>query len=324
MGATLPVPWFDRGSADGKPDSHDIRSRAFDFNADGRMDVLVFSRPAFDGTEWPVQSAVQFLVNRGQGRFEDVTANWLLGYDHNTNSAYAPLFVDVNGDGRLDIFMSDSAFGAGPNRSTTLLIQQPDGRFQDTGRDLFSAYLDPMGGIATLAQGPSGQFFLVTEAHGQSGVGTVRVAPLQFPSLPLPTRLQEIDGWRAFDIAGTAGPVALTLGAVFGAAEVSNRSYVGVGLSLMDSGLDYEGLLGLALQVRLGDKPSAAQVVDLLFSNLVGRLPTSVERQEYVGWLDSGGMTPVELARLAADLDLNASNIDLVGLQQQGLSYLLA
>ena len=44
---------------------------------------------------------------------------------------------------------------------------------------------------------------------------------------------------------------------------------------------------------------------------------------EYSAIIDTGGMTAVGLTLLAADHSINETNIDLVGLSQTGLDYLL-
>lgn len=130
------------------------------------------------------------------------------------------------------------------------------------------------------------------------------------------------DGFYAFGMMGVAGQVAKTLGAVFGASTVNNKKYVGIGLSLLDGGMTYEALMGLALGVKLGNALSHATVVNLLHTNVMGAAPTQAERDFYVGLLDSGVYNPMSLGVLAAETPLNATNIDLVGLSQTGLEFL--
>lgn len=47
---------------------------------------------------------------------------------------------------------------------------------------------------------------------------------------------------RAYDLDGHAGETAKILGAVFGAESITNQKYVGIGLSLLDDGMEYEQL----------------------------------------------------------------------------------
>jgi len=135
-------------------------------------------------------------------------------------------------------------------------------------------------------------------------------------------RLLFADSALAFDLDGHAGTVARILGAVFGAAEVANKLYAGIGLDLLDGGMALPELYALALDARLGAGYSRSAQVDLLFTNLVGRAPDADERAYWVGTLERGEFSAVGLTQMAAELDLNAANIGLVGLAQDGLAYL--
>jgi hypothetical protein len=129
------------------------------------------------------------------------------------------------------------------------------------------------------------------------------------------------DGFLALDLDGHAGDVAKVLGAVFGADAVYNPDYVGVGLQLVDSGLNMHQLAEVALAFRLGPQPSSAQVVELLFTNLVGAAPTYDQLQPLTALLDSGALTPTDLGVVAAEHELNLANIDFVGLSDYGIVY---
>ncbi|MCB1788371.1 MAG: VCBS repeat-containing protein, partial [Gammaproteobacteria bacterium] len=166
---TLPLPilaspeWEQQGITN----SHDVRVENFDFNRDGLPDLLVMSRAWLDAEgNWPNISAVQFLENRGGGQFADVTAARLVGYDHASVASYRPTFDDFNHDGLTDIFLGESNF-EGENNSHTVLIQQPDGTFIDTGRDAFNQLLSPNenGAIGNILRGPNGQHYFVWREH---------------------------------------------------------------------------------------------------------------------------------------------------------------
>ena len=139
-------------------------------------------------------------------------------------------------------------------------------------------------------------------------------------------RLQFSDRCLAFDLGPleAAGQVARILGAVFGKEAVANREYVGFGLKLMDAGLPYEETIAFALNTRLGDGTSHESVVDLLYSNLFGILPSDSERDYYVSLLNGGIFNQATLGALAADANVNAVNIDLIGLSARGLAFLPA
>jgi len=153
---------------------HNVRAKAFDFNADGLMDVLVFTRENWNGTQWPTNSRIQFLKNNGNGNFVDVTADLLVGYATNSNASYSPVFLDLNGDRRVDIFLSESQFGA--SNSTAMLIQNTDGKFVDTARAQLSAQLNASGGMATVLRGPGGTLYFAFEAQSYGGGATLSLS----------------------------------------------------------------------------------------------------------------------------------------------------
>lgn len=140
-------------------------------------------------------------------------------------------------------------------------------------------------------------------------------------SLTNTERLQFMDVNLALDVDGNAGTAAKILGAVFGAVSVSNTAYVGIGLSYLDNGMSYPDLMLLALNARLGAGFSNAAEVNLLYQNLVGSLPSAADLDYWTGTLTSGQFTQASLAVMAADLDLNTTNINLVGLAQVGIEY---
>jgi len=134
-------------------------------------------------------------------------------------------------------------------------------------------------------------------------------------------RLQFADIGVALDLSGNAGTVAKILGAVFGPAEVANEVYAGIGLYFIDGGMTYESLMQLAIDARLGAGASHQAVVDLLYTNVVGVPPGDVDRAYFVGLLDTGAYTVAGLGVMAADIDLNVTNINLIGLVGTGLEY---
>lgn len=135
-------------------------------------------------------------------------------------------------------------------------------------------------------------------------------------------RLVFADESLAFDFEGAAGLTARILGAVFGPAAVKNATYAGIGLQLLDAGTSADTLMQLALDARLGSGFTPAAEVQLLYRNLTGGDPSAADLAFWVSSLNRGGYTPVSLAQMASQLELNALNIDLVGLIQQGLGFL--
>lgn len=133
-------------------------------------------------------------------------------------------------------------------------------------------------------------------------------------------RLHFDDVKVAFDLDGNAGKVAKLLGVVFGVQALSNKTFVGIGLEQADNGLSYTGLAALALNAA-GARTSSG-IVDLMWKNLFGAVPSAQQAAPYIALLDSGQHTPGSLGVLAADLPLNLAHIDLVGLQSSGIQYI--
>ena len=132
-------------------------------------------------------------------------------------------------------------------------------------------------------------------------------------------RLMFADEKIALDLDGNAGMAAKLLGAVFGAASVANTTYVGVVLGLLDNGMGYADLAGLAVHAAGASTPE--QVVNLLWSNLVGSMPSAEQAQPLVDILNRGDISIGALAVVAADTSFNQANINLSGLAATGLAY---
>jgi len=180
---TLPAPRL-LATEDSTNRSHDIRTRAVDFDSDGRLDIVIFSYKANYArslVETEYKSEIQFLRNTGNAVFVDVTDTIRSGYDTTGYLGYYPEFRDFNGDGRLDLFLSQpDYFSSRAHKSTTLLIQQANGTYKDTGKsDLSNAV--GYGGQGLLAKGPAGKTYLVTEAPwARTSFTTVYIQPVNF------------------------------------------------------------------------------------------------------------------------------------------------
>jgi hypothetical protein len=116
-----------------------------------------------------------------------------------------------------------------------------------------------------------------------------------------------------------ANITAKILGAIFGKESVSNKNYVGIGLNFLDAGWTYDNLAALALDAA-GAKTND-QIVSLLWTNVIGTQPTTADKAPYIALLEKG-MSAGALAHLAADSSFNTTNINLVGLAQNGIEYI--
>lgn len=180
--AILPAPRL-TALEDATRSSHDIRARSVDFDADGLLDVVVFSYlmlNAGQDAESARRGEIQFLRNKGNGVFEDVTDTVRVGFDTSGYVGYQPVFRDFNGDGRVDLFSSQpDFFASGRHKSTTLLMQQADKTFRDTARSDFAAVIASAGGQGVMAKGPAGRWFLVKEgAWERDGLTRVWIHPV--------------------------------------------------------------------------------------------------------------------------------------------------
>jgi hypothetical protein len=177
---------------------------------------------------------------------------------------------------------------------------------------------DGAGGIDMALYGSARSSYQLTI----SGSSVAVTGPGLNDSLTNVERLGFSDRNVAVDLGGAAGITAKILGAVFGAPAIKeNPAYVGIGLALLDSGMSYEALMQLALNVRAGGASHAA-VVELLYLNVVGAQPGAEQLGLYTGWLDSGSYTAAQLGVFAADNPLNLAHIDWVGLNAHGIDYI--
>ena len=136
-------------------------------------------------------------------------------------------------------------------------------------------------------------------------------------------RLKFNDKYIAIDLDGNAGKTVKFLAALLGKESATNKEYVGAGLKLLDGGMSYEALMELGIGILLGANPSGASVVDLLYKNLVGSTAPQSILDEYGSMIDSGSMTATSLGIAVAEHSTTATNIDLVGLSQTGVEYII-
>lgn len=219
----------------------------------------------------------------------------------------------ISGNGRLITFRSEASniVSGDANGSDDIFVvgnpfysdSQPSGAGGGIDVAVFSGNLTDY----VLTKNNSG--YTVRALTGTDGTDTIsNIERLKFADVSL-----------ALDIDGNAGKVAKILGAVFGKASVSNKEYVGIGLKLLDDGMTYEALAGLAIGVT--GKKAPVDVVDLLWTNVVGSHPSPGQAQPLVDMLNSG-MTTAALVVLASDTALNQINVNLVGLQHTGVEFI--
>ncbi len=132
-------------------------------------------------------------------------------------------------------------------------------------------------------------------------------------------RLRFSDVNIALDLDGHAGQTVKLLAAVFGLPAASTKTFVGIGLKLLDAGMSYEELATAAM-TAIGIK-SNADAVSLLWFNLFGDKPSDTQIQPIVEAMENG-VGIGALTVFVADLELNTNKIDLAGLTKLGVEYL--
>ncbi|MDD1649458.1 MAG: FG-GAP-like repeat-containing protein [Methylococcaceae bacterium] len=300
----------------------------FDYNGDLASDFYMEFSGAGAGDSTPV-----VWLNDGMGGFSVVTPGQLVNPGYEGQFAYGRLYQTSAGLQWVGPAMEKSDHSLLLNRmvTTTAYIGRPgdDAAESLTGNNNRNYFvggggndtIDGAGGIdfATYTS-HSGNYQILVKENSILEI-SARSGGEGIDSLLNIERLKFSDGMMAFDLTGNAGIVVKILGAVFGAAATQVREYVGIGLHYADGGMSYEALVQLAIDARLGANVSHSAVVDLLYTNVVGMPPPEADRAHFVGLLDNQTFTVAGLGVFAADFELNLTNIDLVGLAQQGLEY---
>ena len=295
---------------------------AVDLNGDGYLDFLSNSSTstATNTASWDGETNTAFMLNDGTGRFSRVGVEGL---------RYGE-FTPVPQNGKLGFLSIQLAggYGSAADGSTvgTFFVTDTPWTLGDGGNNfLYSTSandsIDGFAGIDTFyANGRMTDFsFMVTERRvisiidnaGLNGVDTLsNVERIRFDDVKV-----------AIDLDGNAGTAARILGALWGKESIENPAFVGIVLHYLDSGVSYEALVDLALGAILDANKTNEAIVELVFTNLVGEAPTQDVKTELASYMDSGAYSQAGFARAIADLELNATNIDLVGLTSTGLQY---
>jgi hypothetical protein len=109
--AELPVPYFERSNSTTTARSHDVSCVIGDLNSDGKLDIVVVSYlydNSVTDTAGP-QSQVQIYMNQGNLTFTETTdIAFVGGYNQSILASYTPKLIDLNGDGKLDIWLMNT------------------------------------------------------------------------------------------------------------------------------------------------------------------------------------------------------------------------
>ena len=266
--------------------------KLIDINRDGWLDIFV------GGYTAPIsENAPALYLNDGAGRFyaHKFTADYF-----NSGSGRVPFLIDANNDKKTDIGFVDFN---GSGFEFNLLINDMNSSLAKTA--YFNGKLKDYALIVS-----SDRLLTITDSiDSRDGARTLKNID----------RIKFNDSFLAIDLNENAGTTVKILGAVFGKESVSNKNYVGIGLSFLDAGWTYDNLAALALDAA-GAKTND-QIVSLLWTNVIGTKPTAADKAPFITLLENG-MTAGALAHLAADTSFNTTNINLVGLAQTGIEYM--
>jgi hypothetical protein len=315
-----------------------------DVNFDGLKDVIL-SLSNSDSRK-PDEASASIFLNRG-GYFLPINQSESLSYKisnvGDSQSIGDLITGDFNGDGVTDL-VSLTSIRKGSNSAENewaVLLHQGNyltsfnNEFRGTasndtlssnnglnifrglaGNDLISGTLDFVDSAAYFGARSD---FNIKIVNGFPSVVADRFGNEGTDSLTGIERLLFSNLSVAFDINGSAGTTAKLLGAVFGKDSLTNKQYVGIGLSLLDAGMSTSTLASLA--VDAANLKTNDQIVSTLWKNVFGTTASNSDKAPYIKLLDDG-MTPGTLAWLAADTTFNKVNINLVGLAQTGIEYI--
>jgi len=137
-------------------------------------------------------------------------------------------------------------------------------------------------------------------------------------------RLVFSDRRIAFDlIDGNAGSAALVIGAVLGRGALASPGLVSTVVGLFDDGMSIatfsDLMVASGLLAAIAGGGSNTAVSRLLLGNILNTTPDEGLVSAVAGLVDAGYFTQASLLATAAQLDLNRTSVDLVGLSTAGL-----
>jgi len=136
-------------------------------------------------------------------------------------------------------------------------------------------------------------------------------------------RIKFQDKSVAYDVAENqaGGQAALILNAAFGKSALSNKSFVGIGLSLFDSSMTISDVATLAVGTGLVSAKDNTSFMKAIWQNVVGSTIDTANLKTFVDMLDNGTFTQPSLLALAATTDSNITTVNLTGLAQTGIEF---
>jgi hypothetical protein len=226
-----------------------VRPCAADVDGDGRLD-LFFANYGRNG----------LFLNRGGGRFEDVSAAWAITQEGKYDAC---AFDDIDNDGRLDLYVNGTVTGG---------VSYPDFLYRNTG----ARYDDVTPDNIRALQADHGVQWADFDRDGNVDLALTGVRPDGMHSL-LRNRLAGSDVARSLAVLVVDGRDRLTrAGAVVRAFDSDSRRLIAT--RLVDAGSGYNSQNQMPVHLGLG----AARVVDIevTFPNGKARSVVRINRVE--------------------------------------------
>lgn len=181
----------------------------------------------------------------------------------------------------------------------------------DGGAGLDTAVYEGPSSSYAVTRGASA--WTVTDRTGAEGADTLTAVE----------RVQFSDTRIALDLDGNAGVVGQVLRALVGPAALRLPLYVGYGLQAVDAGAAYASVVDLAISATPLSTASHRDFVRSVYRNVFGTDADAPTIDQLAGLLDSGALTKSAMGVIAAQHDANTLSVDLVGLANTGIEFVL-
>lgn len=263
--------------------SHSVRVSAHDFNDNNLIDAIVFTMPTSDSPENARFSEIQFLDNRGNGNFIDVTDSILVGYDNRTIITYNPKFVDFNNDGLTDILVSGQDWNS-KSTSHQFLMKTADGKFVSAYQNILTDFVSQTnamqkarasgtidgGQFVNLIRDPDGKIYLMTAvAYNRDGDGDYRQA-VYLSELSNTGNI--VTPQMSIDMLKSAWPY-LTDGTANEVLARSGKTYLSGTIIDHEAAFRPVGQLGLAMEGRTGPvRPLSGYIAGIKLSPALSKI----------------------------------------------------
>ena len=264
-----------------------------DVNQDGRLDIF------FTGNQTPNR----LYLNDGDFTFSDISDQ--AGIEGNRAWSTGVSMADVNGDGRLDIYVCNSGIVEGDDKRNELYINQGDSTFLEMAADfgLDDAGLSTHATFLDYDQDGDLDLYLVNNSYRNIDSFNIRVNTRHIPHFAGGDRLYRNDGTKFTDVTTDAGIYSSEIGFGLGAStgDVNRDGWPDLYISNDFFERDYlylnnaDGTFSESLETSILSVSAAAMGADMADINSDGwpdifvtdMLPSGEQRLKTVSSFDS-------------------------------------